>query len=85
MERPGWWNWKLVFTSHVESRMEERGFSEVELRAMLEEATEISRASRPGRWLVQTRHAGYRWTVVLEPDEIDESLVVVTAYKRETD
>lgn len=83
MERPEWWNWDLAFTSHIESRMEERGFSEVELRAMLENATELFPATRPGRWLVRTRHAGRPWVVVLEPDEADKLLFVVTAYERE--
>lgn len=58
MERPEWWDRELAFTSYVESRMEERGFSEVELRTMLENATDLLPATRAGRWLVRTRHGG---------------------------
>jgi hypothetical protein len=47
LDRPAWWDWEFVMTSHTESRMEERGFSEVELRAMLEDAISIERGSRP--------------------------------------
>ena len=36
---PEWWNWDLSFTSHAELRMEQRGVTEVEVRAMLEKAT----------------------------------------------
>ena len=42
MNWPSWWEWELGFTSHVEVRMEERGFSEVELRVMLDGASKLS-------------------------------------------
>jgi len=32
---PEWWNWDLSFTGHAELRMEQRGVTEVEVRAML--------------------------------------------------
>lgn len=80
MERPEWWDWPLAFTAHVELRMEERGFSEVELRSMLEAAKELVPSKRPGRWLVRTRHASQAWVVVLEPDAEDGIVMVVTAY-----
>ena len=32
---PTWWDWELEMTPHVERRMEDRNFSEVELRDML--------------------------------------------------
>jgi hypothetical protein len=83
LERPDWWDWELVFTSHSEVRMEERGTSEVELRAMLEDATTVLPARRPGRWIVHTRHAGSPWIVVVEPDPALELLLIVTAYPRE--
>ena len=38
MNWPSWWEWELGFTAHVEARMEERGFSEIELRTMLDDA-----------------------------------------------
>jgi hypothetical protein len=33
------WNWDISFTSHAELRMEQRGVTEVDVRAMLEKAT----------------------------------------------
>lgn len=83
-EQPDWWDWDLRFTFHVEARMEQRGLSEVELRAMLEHALDLKQARRPGRWIVHSRHAGGRWIVVVEPDPEEQVLVIVTAYPRES-
>jgi hypothetical protein len=77
-----WWTWDLAFTLHLELRMEERGFSESELRTMLEDATKIERSARPGRWIATTRLGGKSWTVVVEPDAEDRVLYVVTAFER---
>lgn len=79
---PEWWDWPLAFTAHVKSRMEERHFSEVELRTMLTEATRVSAARRPGRFVATSRHRGRPWTVVLEPDRHARLLFVVTAFPR---
>ena len=81
--RPEWWDWEIAFTPHVEARMEERGFSEVELRGMLEDALGFAPASRPGRYTIATRFAAKPWVVVVEPDEEERLLFVVTAYPRE--
>ena len=62
--------------------MEERQFSEVELRTMLAEATQISNARRPGRFLVACRYQAVPWTVVVEPDPAAQLLFVVTAFPR---
>ena len=35
MAFPEWWDWELELTPHVEKRMEDRTFSEVDLRLML--------------------------------------------------
>src|SRR5580698_3227669 len=35
---PEWWTWALVLSDHVERRMEDRGFSEVDLRTMITRA-----------------------------------------------
>ncbi len=82
IDPPGWWEWPLAFTPHVESRMEERQFSEVELRTMLADATRVVSARRPGRFLVTTRHRGTAWAVVLAPDGNEQLLFVVTAFPR---
>lgn len=80
-ERPEWWDWELAFTAHVELRMEERGFTEVDVRGMLEGAGEDLEPSRKeGRWIVQARYHGVGWIIVLEPDHRRQLLYVVTAY-----
>ena len=33
-----------------------------------------------GRWVIQTRHHGKAWEIILEPDPERRLLVVVTAY-----
>lgn len=83
MNWPDWWQWELGFTAHVEIRMEERNFTEVDLRQMLDNATQFVPARRPGRWLIHTRHAGQSWNVVVEPDADDRILMIVTAYPQE--
>lgn len=83
MNWPSWWEWDLGFTAHVEVRMEERGFSEIELRTMLDSASKLTPARHPDRWLIHTRHAGHPWIVVVEPDFDDKILMIVTAYPEE--
>ncbi len=83
MNWPSWWEWDLGFTAHVEARMEERGFSEIELRTMLDNASKLVPARRLGRWIIHTRHAGHPWFVVVEPDLDEKILMIVTAYPEE--
>jgi hypothetical protein len=78
---PDWWQWELEFTPHLEKRMEDRDFNEVELRAMLGRAQAYRDDVVEGRFVVQTEHKRAPWEVVVEPDEIDHLLVVVTAYR----
>lgn len=78
---PHWWEWELELTPHVERRMEDREFTEVDLRRMLQ----VARGYREdplieGRFIAETGHRGADWEVVVEPDEDDHWLVVVTAY-----
>lgn len=60
--------------------MEDRGFNEVDLRRMLEHA----RGHRPDivedRSIIEARHAGRTWEVIVEPDQTRNLLVVITAY-----
>ena len=60
--------------------MEDRQFTEVELRGMLEAAVDYRLGPLSGRFIVETRHKRRRWEVVVEPDHGAELLVVVTAY-----
>lgn len=77
---PAWWYWELEPSPHVLKRMSDRGFSEVELRAMLEVASGYRRDIVPGRWVTKAKHRGKPWEVVVEPDATVELLVVITAY-----
>ena len=83
MEKPEWWEWDLRFILHLERRMEERGFSELELRAMLTDATVITPSRRSGRWLISTNLGDHQWVVVVEPDPDDQITYVITAYPKE--
>ena len=78
---PDWWNFELELSPHVEERMIDRGFSEVDLRLMIETTAAIRRGSAKGRWILETAHDGDVWEVVVEPDERDQVIVVITAYR----
>lgn len=83
IDPPDWWDWDLAFTAHLESRMEEREFSEVELRTMVADATDLTAARHPDRYVATTRLHGRPWVVILEPDVHDRLVWVVTAHPRE--
>jgi hypothetical protein len=50
------WRWELTFTSHAELRMEQRGVTEVEVRAMVERATGFEPSVVDGRFMVHAPH-----------------------------
>lgn len=77
---PSWWYWDLVLLPHVERRMVDRNFTEVDLRRMLELASNYRPDRVEGRWVIQTKHQRKRWEVIVETDEIERILMVVTAY-----
>jgi hypothetical protein len=60
--------------------MVDRRFTEVGLRSMLQDARRHRRDIVDGRWVIETRHAGRSWELIVEPDPERESPVVVTAY-----
>jgi hypothetical protein len=78
---PEWWNWDLSFTGHAELRMEQRGVTEVEVRAMLERATGSEASVVEGRFMIHTQRAQGPWVVIVEPDADAKLLVVVTVYE----
>ena len=51
---PAWWNWELSFTPHAELRMEQRGVTEVDVRAMLERATAFEPSVVEGRFMIES-------------------------------
>lgn len=70
----------MELSPHLLKRMVDRGFTEVELRDMLERAVSLRRDIVPERWVVGTRHRRRRWEVIVEPDHEAQRLVVITAY-----
>jgi hypothetical protein len=78
---PAWWNWELSFTPHAELRMEQRGVTEVDVRAMLERATAFEPSVVEGRFMIRVARDSRPWIVIVEPDNDASLLVVVTAYE----
>lgn len=80
---PEWWSYEIVISPHVMERMQERGFSEVDLRGMLEDASGFHDSAMSGRFCIETHWHAELWEVVVEPDDVERSLIVVTAYRVE--
>ena len=78
---PEWWNWDLSFTSHAELRMEQRGGTEVDVRAMLVRATGFEPNVVEGRFMIRVHHLQSPWIVIVEPDAEAKLLAVVTVYE----
>lgn len=78
---PDWWQWDIELTPHLYKRMQDRDFTEVDLRAMLECAHSFRPDFIDRRWIIETRFRNKDWHVIIEPDPVDELLVVVTAYQ----
>jgi len=60
--------------------MEDRRFTDLDLRGMLTRATDYHRDVTAGRWVVVSRFRRTRWEIVVEPDSDANLLVVITAY-----
>lgn len=77
---PHWWTWEIDLSPHLLRRMEDRRFTEIELRRMLDVASGLEPDTIEGRWAIQTRFRQRPWRVVVEPEESTRLLVIVTAY-----
>lgn len=77
---PSWWDWELEFSSHILKRMVDRRFSETDLRLMMSVAAGYREDIVPGRWVIETFHDALAWEVIVEPDDLEQLLVVITAY-----
>lgn len=77
---PEWWDWELELSPHLEKRMMDRDFNEIDLRRMLENAKGYHPDIVEGRWVIETRHHRRTWEVIIEPDSDEQMLVVITAY-----
>ncbi len=78
---PSWWSWELSFTPHAELRMEQRGVTEVDVRAMLERASGFEPSVVEGRFIIHVASNNRPWIVIVEPDTDATLLVLVTAYE----
>jgi hypothetical protein len=78
---PEWWDWELLFGIHADSRMEERGVTELDVRAMLENASDFEPSVVPGRFMIHVRHRQCPWIVIVEPVVGVALLAVVTVYE----
>jgi hypothetical protein len=67
-------------SEHVLDRMEDRGFTETDVRSMLMSAQTIRGDIVAGRWIVSAFHHRRRWEIILEPDAVERLLVVITVY-----
>ena len=52
----------------------------IDLRRMLEHAGGYHSDIVEGRFVVEARHAGQPWEVIVEPDDTSQLIVVITAY-----
>lgn len=77
---PEWWQWDLEISAHLEKRMIDRDFSEINLRTMLENAIDYQKDIVVGRWVIKTKHHRKKWEIIVEPDYEEKLLVIVTAY-----
>ena len=80
MDEPDWWNWDLELSSHIQKRMIDRHFSEVDLRTMLQYATRYRANHEEGRFVIHTRLDDRAWSVIVEPAIVEKVLIVITAY-----
>jgi len=81
MRMPAWWGWELRLDNHVLGRMEDRDFTEIDLRSMLHSVSSVRRHELPERWIVRSRWKRQLWNVILELDHERQEIVVVTAYR----
>ncbi len=61
--------------------MEQRGVTEVDVRAKLERATGYEPSVVEGRSIIHGAHRQRPWIVIVEPDIDAKVLVVVTPYE----
>ena len=83
MQWPEWWKWEIEITPHIEKRMVQRGFNEIDLRTMLHNYTGYNKGREPGRYIILSKMGKLNWEIIVEPDYVQKLLVIVTAYPLE--
>ncbi len=77
---PDWWDYDLDLSPHLVKRMQDRGFTEIDLRAMFADAEDWYPSIVPQRFIITTRRNRRKWEIVVEPDMTEKRIVVITAY-----
>jgi hypothetical protein len=80
---PEWWRWELELTPHLFKRMEDRNFTDIDVRLMLDDATDYRPSATEGRFVIRTKFERRFWEIVVEPNYQDLLLLVIAAYVRE--
>jgi hypothetical protein len=80
VEWPNWWSWELEMLVHVQIRMVDREFNEIDLRLMLEDATGYHPDVVDGRWVIECGSGNRPWEVIVQPLPDERRLLVITAY-----
>jgi hypothetical protein len=81
MHRPHWWEWELEFTPHIEKRMVQRNFTEIDIRTMLENAIQIKQDhNQHGRWIIVSKLDKVMWEIIVEPDIEEQLIILITAF-----
>jgi hypothetical protein len=83
MKHPEWWFWDIEISSHVEKRMVQRSFTEIDLRSMLFFAQDHKEDIEEGRFKILSELNHVPWEIIVEPDHFEKLLVIVTAYPLE--
>jgi hypothetical protein len=60
--------------------MDDRRFTEIDLRRMMQRALRHHEDVVEDRWVIETRHRRKAWEVIVEPGLERQLLVVITAY-----
>ncbi len=63
----------------MQKRFPKRGFTELDLRRMMELATNFRRDYKDGRWIIGMRFRRKAWEVIVEPLFDVRKLEVITA------
>jgi hypothetical protein len=81
---PEWWEWELDLSlPHLQKRMLDRRFTDVDLRTMCEDALDYRPDHEEGRYVIEARRGNVVWEVIVEPLIEDEVLLVITAYPKD--
>ncbi|MFW6162793.1 MAG: hypothetical protein ACODAJ_08465 [Planctomycetota bacterium] len=76
-----WLEWDVEISYHAHRRSGLRGFNEIDLRAMVEDAAGFEPSPVEGRFVLYSGLGQENWAIVVEPDDEERKLIVVTAWR----